>query len=221
MVGNIWVRTFVLLSILIFTLPCIAHVGLKTRFSGETFHPGDQLVIEWEVLVEHDPVDWDLYFSMDGGSSWEAIEEGLPLYQLTYSWVAPDIESKKMLIRIVQDNKISEDYADLSDTFSIISNQATAVYDIYDVNFTSSVSPNPVFSELSVALTLTHSGNVVLDIYDLSGHLLDEIRRPNLTRGDYVLKAKTDDLPAGLLLLQTTVNGESKMQQIIKLSQGN
>lgn len=217
MLINFWVRPLLFFFILAMTMPCLAHVGLKTRFAGETFHPGDQVMIEWEVLVEHDPIDWDLLFSMDGGESWEPIEEGLPLYQLTYTWVAPDFDSEKMLIRIVQDNEVSLDYADMSDTFSIVSSQATAVHDVEHINFKSSVFPNPAFSEVNIALSLVQSGRVVFAIYDLSGHLLEEIRRSKLGRGDYVLKAHADNLPDGVLLLRTTVNGESKMEPFIKL----
>ena len=60
-----------------------SHVTLDYPAGGETFQGEEQVIIRWSVSVYHGPANWDLYFSDDGGTSWETIVLNLPENRLT------------------------------------------------------------------------------------------------------------------------------------------
>ncbi|MBL7113508.1 MAG: hypothetical protein ISS19_16340 [Bacteroidales bacterium] len=95
-----------------------AHVGLLHPTGGETFNPGDTVLIRWEEIVSHDTQNWDLYFSSDGGSAWDTIQVDISVEIMSYRWIVPDIITVQGKIRIVQDN-VGDDYEDVSDNFTI------------------------------------------------------------------------------------------------------
>ncbi len=95
-----------------------AHVALDNPVGGETFTEGEIVDVQWHIVIPHDLQNWDLYFSQDGGSSWEVIEMNLPPSQLDYQWTVPGIETTLGRIKIYMDNS-GTDYQDESGDFTI------------------------------------------------------------------------------------------------------
>ena len=106
--------------ILLFALGLQAHghVELIRPQGGEVFTVGEEVQVEWKVIIPHDSQNWDLLFSPDGGQSWEAIQTDISIDVLTYNWTVPDVATSQGRIQIVQDNS-SMDYADISEDFTI------------------------------------------------------------------------------------------------------
>lgn len=96
-----------------------AHVALDFPVGGETFNEGEEINIRWHIVIPHDLQNWDLYFSDDGGASWQVIELDLPPDQLDYLWTVPGISTTQGRIRIYMDNS-GTDYEDQSDDFTIV-----------------------------------------------------------------------------------------------------
>jgi bilirubin oxidase len=94
------------------------HVDLLTPIGGETYYVNQIIEIQWQVLLEHNTENWDLYFSQDGGSNWYVIQENIPTNQLNYSWKIPNIQTSNGVIKVVQDNS-DMDYEDSSMNFYI------------------------------------------------------------------------------------------------------
>lgn len=67
-----------------------AHVRLDHPQGGESFYPGQEITIEWTILIQHDTENFDLYFSTDGGLSWEGLQLNIPPDQLSYNWTVPE-----------------------------------------------------------------------------------------------------------------------------------
>ena len=192
-----------------------AHVVLETRLTGEHFKPGDIIKINWSILVEHDQIDWALYFSRNGGDSWEPIEEGLPLYQLTYDWIAPQMESSKMLVQIVQNNDITEDYFDISDTFSISAESATPVLDFNQLTIETQFFPNPVQNEAT--LIIRHVGNhqIKVMVNNIHGQMVDRLFSESTQKGDYRYRWKTDRFPSGIYQISVELEGITRSFPIL------
>ncbi|MBK8503696.1 MAG: hypothetical protein IPL46_16680 [Saprospiraceae bacterium] len=55
-----------------------AHVVLETRLTDAHFKPGDIITINWSILVEHDQIDWVLFFSSDGGDTGNLLKRVYP-----------------------------------------------------------------------------------------------------------------------------------------------
>lgn len=96
-----------------------AHVVLDYPVGGETFTQGDTVNVQWHIAIPHDLQNWDLYFSDDGGVSWQVIELDLPPAQLNYLWVVPGIPTTQGRIKIYMDNS-GTDYEDQSGDFTIL-----------------------------------------------------------------------------------------------------
>lgn len=103
------------------TVASYAHCSIVYPNGGETFISGTQIVLEWKIDVPHDQENWDIYFSADGGVSWEVIAENLPVSQVTYDWTVPQGDVADARIRVVQDD-ITVDYDDIK-MFSIQANE--------------------------------------------------------------------------------------------------
>jgi len=101
-----------------------AHVALDYPAGGETFVAGETINIQWHVLISHDQENWDLYFSPDGGTSWQVIQLDMETSQLNYEWTVPQLATGQAQIRIIMDNT-GQDYTDTSGEFTI--QEASAV----------------------------------------------------------------------------------------------
>ena len=187
---------------------------LETRFTGETFEPGEVITINWAILVDHDQIDWGLYFSKDGGDSWEPIEEGLPLYQLTYDWDAPHIESAKMLIQIVQNNDLTEDYYDRSDTFAIHSEDVTPVLDFKSADLNVTISPNPVTSQAAISIQ-SPLNELLISIFNSHGQIVEELDKSKRISSLYSYQWDTENLSAGLYFLKIEGEGKAKVVPMV------
>jgi len=95
-----------------------AHVALDYPVGGETFNQGDTVNVQWHIVIPHDLQNWDLYFSDDGGVTWQAIELDLPPSQLDYPWVVPGNATTLGRVKIYMDNS-GTDYEDQSGDFTI------------------------------------------------------------------------------------------------------
>lgn len=160
-------RSF-LLIIGIFTMFQLkAHVGLDNPQGGESYKEGDTVKIEWHEIIAHNTLNWDLYFSKDGGITWNAIASEIPVDTFSYQWIVPAIATTQGQIRIVQDNE-EIDYEDISDNFTIT---RTTGIQTKPVISEASIYPNPMIDQTTVAFDNPENENYTLKLYDTQGHL--------------------------------------------------
>lgn len=108
-----------LFLILGYTQRSIAHVALDYPQGGETFIEGQVVTIQWHIVAFHVTLNWDLFFSADGGDNWMPIQLDIPLDSLSYTWHVPAILTSQGRVRIIQDNT-TQDYLDISMDFTIL-----------------------------------------------------------------------------------------------------
>ena len=100
-----------------------AHVALDSPNGGETLDIGSTFTIRWHPSIQHDTVNWDLWYSTEGSNGpWEVISLDLPLGNPSagsphsYQWlVGPDLGNANAWVRVRQDNT-DQDYFDVSDS---------------------------------------------------------------------------------------------------------
>ena len=104
-----------------------AHVGLNGPTGGETLVAGSTFRIAWEVLIEHDTLNWDLWYStVSDTGPWTEIATDLPLGDPTegalhfYNWLIPDAPDSSVWLQVRQDNDQQTDWYDESEAFSIL-----------------------------------------------------------------------------------------------------
>ena len=155
------------LSTLVYCLGVItavnAHVAMVYPKGGEMVQAGGVLDIRWEIIIEHETLNWDLYFTLDDGASWFTIKEDIAVKSLGYSWEVPNINSKTVKIRVVQDNQLG-DYDDITKNFTI-SGSTTSIAAHKEINLI--LDKHPVTDVINISTGVSRHKDV--DIFSLQG----------------------------------------------------
>lgn len=114
------------LAFLLLATPAFAHVELDAPNGGETLVLGEPYQVTWSILVNHNTINWDLFYSTESDNGpWTPIALDIEPGNIgigavhTYDW-APDALADQAWVMIVQDNE-GLDYEDVSDApFSIV-----------------------------------------------------------------------------------------------------
>lgn len=204
-------RISVTLFILLITIsPIMAHVDLLNPNGGETYNPGQIIQIEWQEVLRHEPLNWDILFSSDGGVSWDTVKSNIPISTMNYSWELPNIVTLAGRIKIVQDN-VDVDYEDISDDFVISSvtglNQRNEVKKV-------KVYPNPITDFSLIEIENPGNNSHTITVYNSRGQPIRSLqdiktnRIPleprNLSKGIYFfqLNSKTELYFKGNFIVQ-------------------
>lgn len=75
--------------------------------------------------------------------------------------------------------------------------------------------PNPTSSSATVALTIQEASTVELTISDMSGKVMNQRDYGQLS-GSYTIDLPTADFPAGIYLVELTINGEKQVKRLVK-----
>jgi len=73
-----------------------------------------------------------------------------------------------------------------------------------DVN----VFPNPANEYFRIELSVPESGNATIELFDMTGKMVETLQDGNMEKGIYTLETSTDDLMPGLYLIRTTVGNQ-------------
>ena len=195
-----------------------AHINLLGPNGGETFLPGEVITISWEEDQTHVAIDFDLYFSFDGGETWEEIAS-LNTDRFEYQWTVPDTETEQGKIRVIQDNE-DMDYIDISSNFRISKTDiVTAVEDSRDSAPSEMISnyPNPFQSRTTIEFTLTQHHHVSLEIYDIQGAKVATLMDAVLSAGKYATPWNARGTIPGMYLALVRVGTFIETRKLIKL----
>jgi len=141
-------KKYIIAGILIFTFYVSnAHVSLIYPEGSESFSSGEIVNIQWEEVVAHNTINWDLYFSSDGGISWEVLQTDIPYSTLNYNWTVPEINTADGKIKIIQDND-GTDYEDICGNFTVDFGSTNINTDMSSLN--PAIYPNPVTNNLFI-----------------------------------------------------------------------
>jgi len=144
----------------------MAHVEIDYPVGGETLTAGQHVTIQWHIAIPHNTLNWDVYYSPDGGTTWEVIQQDLPAGDLSYNWQVPEGATAQARVRVFQDNS-STDYQDESDVFTIQELSATSHPQPGEINV--EVYPNPAWDMINVDFGLNESMPVQLSFLDVTG----------------------------------------------------
>ena len=181
-----------------FTFKLMAHVQIDYPVGGETLAAGQLVTVRWHITISHNTLNWDLYYSPDGGTTWETIQLDLPAGQLTYDWVVPEGATAQAEVRVFQDNS-STDYQDESEVFTIQELSSTSNPQSADLNL--EVYPNPAREMINVDFSLNESIPLQLSFVDLNGKtfwMKNDVTQKNsipvegFSSGVYFICIKTD-----------------------------
>ncbi len=116
-------RTFLALiaAVILASATAQAHVHLLGPNGGEVFGGGAPVNIQWQVVIHHSTVGWDLEYSLNGAAGpWMPIVLGLAPGNIqagaihSYLWNAPLVTTSSLRIRVRMVNN-GTNYLDISD----------------------------------------------------------------------------------------------------------
>jgi hypothetical protein len=199
--------------LILFQVPAVnllAHVQLDYPRGGEIFEAGEIVSIHWRLLIPHNQENWDLYFSGDGGTSWEVIKLDIEVPEVSYQWTVPEIETENARIRIVQDNHNS-DYEDISGNFTIMGNTTSVESQnenpdkiILRANYPNPFNPVTIIEyEIPDAAGYNFPA-VNLKVYDSLGGEVTTLANGTHRPGIYKAEFDGSNLPSGIYIYKLT-----------------
>jgi hypothetical protein len=169
-------RNILILLIVVFAaFHSEAHVSLLYPSGGETFYPGDTVIIEWQEVISHNTLNWDIYFSSDGGLTWEGLQIDISVDLLSHQWIVPETLTTLGKIKIVQDN-VDTDYEDICDNFTILSSSSNNAYAWAPVGATWYYTERHAFSGDQTFLKITSVKDTV--VFDKNCRLIQKQGNP-------------------------------------------
>lgn len=116
-----WLASAVTLASL--ASPAAAHVQLNAPNGGEVFTVGEEITLQWEILIAHNTHDWDLMYSVTGAAPWTEFEQDIPAVgdlsvgavHSAVVTVLPGMVGTTTRFRVRMDNLTGTDYYDKSD----------------------------------------------------------------------------------------------------------
>ena len=194
-----------------------AHVTLLGPSGGETFGFGDVITISWQEDESHEPVDWDIYFSPDGGETWDEIAS-VQIEDREYAWMIPNVETEQGQIRVVQDN-VDVDYEAVSDDFRISSIGVVTALEIIDRHSNEfellANYPNPFGNSTTLEFWIPQTTSVLMEIYNLHGAKVATLVNAVLPAGRYA-KTWEAEIESGVYLCSFRAGGFVSTQKLIK-----
>ncbi len=155
------------------------RVEIVAPNGGEEIDPNTTYRIEW---ISDSTVEYvNLYYSIDGGVTWNLIEGGIFASLGYYDWAVPDVNTADALIKI-------EDYSnnifyDISDSLFTIGN--AGVLDL--CNTFRIIVPSLSTNGINVRYNSHDSEIIKARIYDMSGRLIrEETLHPGQNRNIHV-----------------------------------
>jgi Secretion system C-terminal sorting domain len=195
-----------------------AHVLLLTPVGGEMFMPGDEVAVTWQPIQIHNQIDWDLYYSDDGGATYVLVVGGIPSNAVSTIWTVSKTTGPTFSgrLKIVQDNVVL-DYESESLNFSILGTSVAtedqpelpaqpALVDAY---------PNPFSTEATVSFSTVVSDNVRISVYDVQGREVTVLTDRVFSPGSHEVKWLPINNPAGTYFVRMTAAGVSSTRTLI------
>ncbi len=195
------------------------HVQLNYPKGGETFNAGDTISIQWQELVPHGDSNWDLYFSLDGGSTFSGIALNLPKEQINYDWVVPEFSTNQGKIVVVQDNNVGIDYQDMSGYFTINvtttgvtdKNTLAKEFHIYPAY------PNPFNNSTVISFSLPEQSQVKINIFNIAGQEVTTLVNSEMQPGLHKVRWNADEVPSGVYFYAIETKNSVETRKLILL----
>ncbi|MBD3637718.1 MAG: T9SS type A sorting domain-containing protein [Crocinitomicaceae bacterium] len=192
-------------------LPSISFPGVS----------GTSLPVYSVVIDRDDPntivigTDMGAYITSNGGTLWENCSEGfgnVPIFDMRQNWRTYN-EGCLRPGEIYMGSHGRGIWS--SDAFlSLPGQQDQLEVEKYVPNM--NVYPNPMIDQGNLAFTLESSSNVNIQIYSLSGRLVQEINKTNMAAGENNVDFNVAELPKGAYIIKLTAGNKVETSKFIK-----
>ena len=205
-------RKLTLFLFVLFSFSAYPHVELIYPEGGELFKAGDTITIRWLEEQTHVTLNLELYFTPDGGVSWEEISTSIGVADRAYDWIIPPAETTRGRIRVVQNNE-EENYDDMCSNFKI--EIVNSVAEIASSQISFATYPNPTIQNLNLNIQAKQAQNIVLELIDLRGKLVMVFDPLWVSTGTTSINLNISEVKAGNYLLILKSEGVICKQKLV------
>lgn len=141
--------------------------------------------------------EFDLQFSYDGGSTWwysSAADRDVDATARKYVWNPSTVISKECYLRAIYDEDPSMVYG-ISNRFELAG--SSSVEDIPEGYSIGQAYPNPADKSFEIKLTLGNAEMIDIDIYDISGNKVADLKPALYSEGDNVISIESSGISSG------------------------
>lgn len=174
-----------------------AHVQLDYPEGGETFYSGNTIDIKWTEVIHHNTLNWELYFSSDGGITWQVIDDDIDYELRKFTWEIPAQGTTMGRIKVVQNN-IGTNYESESDDFTIVNvsgiDPAIPSVDLFK---SAGIFPNPSIANCTLGFNLNQPAQLNIEVYNLAGKRMFIIPKKQYPAGKKEIPLDIQGLPPG------------------------
>lgn len=203
--------------VLIYFQKVSAHVILLYPIGGENFQVGQVVEIQWEIAIYHGSCNWDLYFSSDGGFTWEIVAQDLPETELTYNWTIQSLPTDSGRIKVTQDNVTwHANYSDSSENFTISISTGIKHSKSLNENFMLYPAfPNPFNPSATIEYSISESGNVKLTVFNSLGEKVTALVNNFEEAGKHKVKFDATELSSGIYYYRIDARDRTAAKKMI------
>lgn len=198
----------------------VANLGiLPVNPKGfECFMPGSVQFINWVSSVPAGPAATvTIEFSSAGNSGpWSPVVSNAP-NNGTYQWIVPNVNSSNCYLKFTISNGSATQSVVISNAFGVSSCVSSPtgiqVQALEALSF--SIYPNPMVSEGYAHFALETSGEVQLDLLDLSGKVIANLMSGTYAAGFYNPAIPINKLKSGVYLCRLNYNGLEQVSMVV------
>jgi hypothetical protein len=199
-----------------FAINGYSHVNLLNPEAGDTFKTDNQISVEWEIYIDHGPCTWELYYSPDGGNTWDTVATGIDKSTTSYLWTLPDKPTENARIRVVQNNKDFRNTEDESDDFTIsqktVSNVQESLNPVFNVR---SIHPNPFRNFTRISFEMGKPSEVNISIYSIQGRKVRTLTQRMFSAGTHQIEWNASDMPVGIYLCRISSGSQVTTRRLV------
>lgn len=166
---------------------------------GTAFKGGQTATIRCNVTKTD---RYDLWYSVDGGKSWVAIQQGVSAKQQSFNWKVPSVTSENVIIRASAVGLVCAELGNTSisiDTPTDVEEQPLFTGDA----LVGLPAPNPFTNETSLDFTLPVGNAVTIEVFDAVGKRIAVIAANEMfAAGQHSVRFDADMLPNGMYTIR-------------------
>jgi hypothetical protein len=160
---------------------------------GESLEARDECVITWETPSGYVPDTYSIYYTTDGGETWEVICESI--VGLSYRWMVPDAASVNCLVLVeAYDEEGIMGYDESDYAFTLRSGAGFPGEEEPPSCFAlHGCSPNPFTAMTVIAFDVPESAAARVTIYDTHGRIIKRLTNNKYGAGRHAVTWQGDD----------------------------
>jgi len=166
---------------------------------GTAFKGGQTATIRCNVTKTD---RYDLWYSVDGGKSWVAIQQGVSAKQQSFNWKVPSVTAENVIIRASAVGLVCAELGNTSisiDTPTDVEEQPLFTGDA----LVGLPAPNPFTNETSLDFTLPVGNAVTIEVFDAVGKRIAVIAANEMfAAGQHSVRFDADMLPNGMYTIR-------------------